>query len=54
MYETAVFNRRPNYNIPPLDKPALARKIEGLPPLSPETSTKEKTIRERSEMLMAS
>ena len=53
MYDTAVFNRRPNYNIPPLDKPALARRIEGLPPLSPETSTKEKTIRERSEMLMA-
>ena len=49
----AVFNRRPNYNIPPLDKPALARKIEGVPPLSSETSTKEKTIRERSEMLMA-
>jgi N-acetylglucosamine-6-sulfatase len=48
-----VFNRRPNYNIPPLDKPALARRIEGLPPLSPETSTKENTIRERSEMLMA-
>jgi N-acetylglucosamine-6-sulfatase len=53
MYDKAVFNRRPNYNIPPLDKPALARRIEGLVPLSPETSTKEKTIRERSEMLMA-
>ena len=53
MYETAVFNRRLNYNIPPLDKPALARRIEGLVPLSQETSTKEKTIRERSEMLMA-
>ena len=53
MYDKAVFNRRSNYNIPPLDKPALARKIEGLPPLSPETSTKEKTIRERSEMLIA-
>jgi len=53
MYDTAVFNRRPNYNIPPLDKPALMRTIEGLPPLSAETSTKEKTIRDRSEMLMA-
>ena len=53
MYDKAIFNRRPNYNIPPLDKPALARRIEGLPPLSSETSTKEKTIRERSEMLMA-
>ena len=53
MYKNAVFNRRPNYNIPPLDKPALARRIDGLPPLSPETSTEEKTIRDRSEMLMA-
>ncbi len=53
MYGSAVFNRRPNYNFPPLDKPALMRKIEGVPPLSPETSTKEKTIRDRSEMLMA-
>lgn len=53
LYKAAVFNRRPNYNIPPLDKPALMRKIDGVPPLSAETSTKEKTIRERSEMLMA-
>jgi N-acetylglucosamine-6-sulfatase len=53
MYSDAVFKRRPNYNIVPLDKPALARSIAGVPPLSPETSTKEKTIRERSEMLMA-
>lgn len=53
MYQSAVFNRRLNYNIPPLDKPALMQKIEGVPPLSSETSTKEKTIRERSEMLMA-
>ncbi|MBK7477551.1 MAG: sulfatase [Haliscomenobacter sp.] len=53
LYESAVFNRRPNYTIPPLDKPALMRKIEGVPPLSAETSTKEKTIRDRSEMLMA-
>ncbi len=53
LYGSAVFDRRPNYNIPPLDKPALMRKIEGVPPLSAATSTKEKTIRERSEMLMA-
>ncbi len=53
IYQSAVFNRRPNYNIPPLDKPALMRKIDGVPPLSAETSTREKTIRERSEMLMA-
>lgn len=53
MYDTSVFTRRANYNIPPIDKPALARKIEGLPLLSSETSTKEKTIRERAEMLIA-
>lgn len=53
MYDSAVFARRPNYNIAPVDKPALMRSLEGLPPLSAETSTKEKTIRERAEMLMA-
>jgi N-acetylglucosamine-6-sulfatase len=53
MYDREVFKRRNNYNIPPLDKPALSRKIEGVPPLSAETSTKEKTIRQRAEMLMA-
>lgn len=53
VYENSVFNRRPNANIPPLDKPALARKIEGLPLLSPETASPEKTIRQRAEMLLA-
>jgi N-acetylglucosamine-6-sulfatase len=53
MYASDVFNRRPNYNILPSDKLALMRKIEGVPPLSTETSTKEKTIQQRSEMLMA-
>ena len=53
LYDSAVFKRRPNANIPPLDKPALAREIKGLPPLSAETSTKENTIRERAEMLLA-
>ncbi|MCB9080502.1 MAG: sulfatase-like hydrolase/transferase [Lewinellaceae bacterium] len=53
MYSTAVFKRRANYNVPPLDKPALSRTIEGLPPMGPETSTTEQSIRERSEMLMA-
>lgn len=53
MYDSAVFKRRPNYNVRPLDKPSLMRPIEGLPPMGPATSTTEKTIRERSEMLMA-
>jgi len=53
MYKDDVFTKRPNYGIPPTDKPALARKINDLPLLSKETVTSETTIRERSEMLMA-
>ncbi len=53
MYDRAVFSRRPNHGVPPIDKPALARKIDDLPLLGPETATKEKTIQERAEMLMA-
>jgi N-acetylglucosamine-6-sulfatase len=53
MYADAIYNRRLNNNIPPLDKPALARQIKDLPPLSEKTSTSDQTIRERSEMLMA-
>ncbi len=52
MYNSAIFQRRPNNGIPPLDKPALMRKIGDLPPLGPETATPEKDIRERAEMLM--
>lgn len=52
-YKEKVFQRRPNAFLPPLDKPALMRKIGDLPPLSPETATSEQTIRERAEMLMA-
>ncbi len=53
IYADAVFTYRPNAFIPPSDKPALARKIDHLPPLGPETATKETEIRERAEMLMA-
>lgn len=53
MYDSAVFARRPNNGVPPADKPALARKIDDLPPLGPETVTREKTIQERAAMLMA-
>src|SRR5205814_5242432 len=45
--------RRPNAFQPPTDKPALARKIDGLPPLSPETATDDETIRNRLRLLMA-
>jgi len=53
MYASAVFKRRPNHGIPPVDKPALLRKIGDLPPLGPQTATAEQTIRDRAEMLMA-
>lgn len=53
MYGDKVFPRRPNAFVPPLDKPALNRKIGDLPPLGPETGTAESTIRDRAEMLMA-
>ena len=52
-YANAFFSRRPNAGIPPTDKPALARRIGDLPPLSATTVTAERTIRERSEMLLA-
>jgi N-acetylglucosamine-6-sulfatase len=53
MYADAVFERLPNAYVPPIDKPALARKIGNLPPMGYETATPEKVIRDRSEMLMA-
>jgi N-acetylglucosamine-6-sulfatase len=53
MYDSNVFSRRPNHAVAPLDKPALARQIDDLPPLGSATATKEKTIQERAEMLMA-
>jgi len=53
MYANDIFQRRPNANIIPSDKPALARQIDTLPPLSPQTATPEKDIRQRAEMLMA-
>jgi arylsulfatase A-like enzyme len=45
--------RRPNAFQPPLDKPALVRKIPDLPPLSAETATNDETIRNRLRLLMA-
>ncbi|HMC12410.1 MAG TPA: sulfatase-like hydrolase/transferase, partial [Pirellulaceae bacterium] len=45
--------RRPNAFEPPHDKPALMRKIDDLPPLSPATATDDETIRNRLRLLMA-
>jgi N-acetylglucosamine-6-sulfatase len=53
MYSDNKPPRRPNAFQPPLDKPALARQIEGVPPLSPATATDDETIRNRLRLLMA-
>lgn len=53
MYKDDVFERRPNAYVTPTDKPALMRKIDGLPVLGKETATPEQVIRDRAEMLMA-
>lgn len=45
--------RRPNAFVVPRDKPALQRKIEGVPPLSRETATEDETIRNRMRLLLA-
>ena len=38
--------------MPPLDKPALMRPVDGLPPLGFDTSTTDRTIRYRMEMML--
>ncbi len=53
MYSTASQTRRPNFAVPPTDKPALMRQIGALPALSRETVTTDQTIQDRQEMLMA-
>lgn len=45
IYKDAVFERRPNAFVTPMDKPALMRKINNLPTLGIETATPEKIIR---------
>ena len=39
MYDTALFSRRPNNGIRPIDKPALMRQINDLPSLGEQTVT---------------
>jgi N-acetylglucosamine-6-sulfatase len=53
MYAADTPTRRPNAFQPPRDKPALSRKIDGVPPLSPETATDDETIRNRLRLLMS-
>ncbi len=51
-YASAVVPRRENARRAPERKPALQRRIAGLPPLSPATGTSDRDIRARLEMLL--
>jgi N-acetylglucosamine-6-sulfatase len=53
MYANDKPPRRPNAFQVPNDKPALMRKLDGVPPLSRETATDDETIRNRLRLLMA-
>lgn len=53
LYSDAAIPRRLNVTDSVDDKPALERKIEGLPPLSPATGTSDETVRNRLRMLAA-
>ena len=52
LYAGKTMPRRPNAFEPPVDKPALMRKIGRLPPLGKDTATKDEEIRGRIEMLL--
>ena len=51
-YAGRAMPRRPNAFKPPIDKPALMRRIGSLPPLGRETATTDEEIRGRVEMLL--
>ncbi len=53
LYAGNTIPHRPNYKHPPEGKPALQRRIGDLPPLGPETATKDETILGRQRTLMA-
>ncbi len=53
LYEGAKIPRRPNWSVPPLDKPALQQKIAGLPPLGPKTGSSDTVILNRLRMLVS-
>jgi N-acetylglucosamine-6-sulfatase len=52
-YAGVQMPRRASAFKPPLDKPALRRRIDDLPPLGRETATRDEDIRGRLEMLLA-
>lgn len=53
LYAGKEIPHRPNFGIAPKDKPALARQIDSLPPLSDKTGTDDETIRKRLRMVTA-
>ena len=53
LYAEAPLPRRANYGVAPHGKPALERRMEGLPPLGIGTVTPDETIRDRLRMLVA-
>jgi N-acetylglucosamine-6-sulfatase len=53
LYANDPLPRRPNYAVPPTDKPALMQKLEGLKPLGPETVSSDVSIKNRLRMLAA-
>ena len=53
LYEGVSIPRRPSAGIAPVDKPALQQKIADVPPLGPETGSKDKVILNRLRMLGA-
>ena len=52
-YARTPVPRRANAGVTPVDKPALLRPLEGVPPLGPDTATPDRDIRGRLEMLLA-
>src|SRR5262245_37691108 len=52
-YAKAPVLRRANAGVLPVDKPALLRPLEGVPPLGPDTATPDRDIRGRLEMQLA-
>lgn len=53
LYQGVTIPRRPNYGVPPLDKPVLQQTIPGLPPLGTETVSSDVSILNRLRMLAA-
>jgi len=51
-YRDRAMPRRPNAFTPPVDKPALMRRISNLPPLGRDTATTDDEMRGRAEMLL--